>query len=123
MISGIYKITNKNNGKAYIGMSGNIFNRWRSHCSEKNTKGFMARIINEDGLQNFTFEILELVDDISIMGSRERHFIREHETFESGYNKGPGGGIGSSVKKDLFEEWIEENYEMLYKLYKGETHD
>ena len=30
-ITGIYKITNKNNGKIYIGQSQNILLRWEQH--------------------------------------------------------------------------------------------
>ncbi|WP_414648660.1 GIY-YIG nuclease family protein, partial [Clostridium sp.] len=34
MYKGIYKITNKINGKMYIGSSKNVFKRWGEHISQ-----------------------------------------------------------------------------------------
>lgn len=57
---GIYKITNKINGKFYIGQSNNINRRFQEHI----TKGQLSRIpldiaIQKYGKENFLYETLE----------------------------------------------------------------
>jgi len=55
---GIYKITNKINGKVYIGQSIDIERRFRDHknCTAKN---LLSAAIKEYGLENFDFEVLK----------------------------------------------------------------
>lgn len=60
---GIYKITNKVNGKAYIGSSNNIGKRWELHinrleCNKHDNK-YLQQDFNNFGFYNFTFEILK----------------------------------------------------------------
>lgn len=52
---GIYKITNKLNGKSYIGQSIHCGKRLDEHC-----KGgqLIDEIIQLEGVENFTFEIV-----------------------------------------------------------------
>ena len=67
-IGGIYKITNKETGEAYIGKTSSDFGaRWTNHikttlglegCARATLHNRMAR----DGLWNYTFEIIEEVD-------------------------------------------------------------
>ena len=58
-MEGIYKITNKLNNKSYIGQSVHCGKRLDEHC-----KGcqFIDDIIQLEGIENFTFEILKQVD-------------------------------------------------------------
>lgn len=67
-IGGIYKITNKETGEAYIGKTSSDFGaRWTNHikttlgldgCARATLHNRMA----QDGLWNYTFEIIEEVD-------------------------------------------------------------
>ena len=57
---GIYKITNKINGKVYIGQSNNIERRKREHFDwNKTSKQYIDIIIRDLGQENFSFEVLE----------------------------------------------------------------
>ena len=65
--SGIYKITNIINNKIYIGCSKNISSRYRSHiCDLKQNKSscrILQSAVTKYGINNFTFEILEICDN------------------------------------------------------------
>ena len=71
-ICGIYKITNKVNGKVYIGQSRDIKRRWYEH---RKVKGDYDRhsyplysAIEKYGIDNFEFEIIEkFIGLISLM--------------------------------------------------------
>ncbi len=61
---GIYKITNINNGKVYIGQAVNIAERWRQHIkrgvgADPPTQNKLYPAMLEEGVENFTFEIVE----------------------------------------------------------------
>lgn len=91
MTSGIYKITNNLNGKAYIGASTNIEERWHAHKYRRNQR--MYHIIKKYGLDNFNFEILRECS-VEEFYDKERYYIRTHNTkIPNGYNKSDGGEL------------------------------
>lgn len=53
---GIYKITNKLNGKSYIGQSIHCGKRLDEHCRGEQ---LIDKIIQLEGIENFNFEILK----------------------------------------------------------------
>ena len=88
---GIYKITKKEDGKAYIGQSNNIERRFSQHCY----KGEKARIpldiaIKKYGKDAFTFEILEECTPEQL-NERESYWIKYYDTVSNGYNCSEGG--------------------------------
>lgn len=77
-ICGIYKITNKVNGKVYIGQSRDIKRRWYEH---RKVKGDYDRhsyplysVIDKYGIDNFEFEIIEQCR-IDELNNREIYWI------------------------------------------------
>ena len=89
-ICGIYKITNINNNKCYIGQSKNIKNRWFEHCKKacgidtpKNNKLYKAMM--EDGISNFAFELIEECEEAE-MDEKERYYIQFFNSVDYGYN-------------------------------------
>jgi len=77
-LSGVYKITNKINGKFYVGSSNSVFSRWLNHASDivndthPNQK--LNDAIKKYGFTNFSFEILEL-HDVMGLNDREQFYL------------------------------------------------
>lgn len=100
-ISGIYKITNINNGKAYIGQSIDIMTRWRTHKNELNRgchhNNHLQYAWNKFSADSFDFSIIEecSVEDLD---DREKFWINKFNTFgDNGYNLTDGGREGQHV--------------------------
>lgn len=96
-MKGIYKFTCKENNKVYIGQSLNIENRFKSHAnnySNGNLDDYQTkfyRALRKHGFENFSFDILEIVDDIQLLNEREAYWIEQYDSFKNGYNSTPGG--------------------------------
>ena len=60
-ICGIYKVTNKENGKAYIGQSIDILTRWNQHLwhSEKDDLSFIFSNALKKTFTHFYFHFLQ----------------------------------------------------------------
>ena len=81
---GIYKITNKLNGKSYIGQSTHCGKRFDQHL---HGNLLIDETIQIEGIENFTFEILKLTtkEELSYW---EDYYIEQFNTFfPEGYNK------------------------------------
>ena len=60
-LCGIYKITNLYNNKVYIGQSVDIEERWKQHLrAVENPEYSIHKAIKKYGIENFSFEIVEL---------------------------------------------------------------
>ena len=82
---GIYKITNKNNGKIYIGQSVHIERRLLEH-KRSSTSCLIDETIRKEGKDNFTFEILEECNKESLL-DREVYYINKYNSIVPyGYN-------------------------------------
>ena len=62
--TGIYKITDIESGKCYVGQAANIADRWKQHIkrglgAETPTRNKLYPAMNSIGPENFTFEIIE----------------------------------------------------------------
>ena len=88
---GIYKFTNKLNGKIYIGQSVDIEHRRKEHLRYKDG-GYFHRSLMKYGNDNFDFEILEECD-IMQLNERERYWISYYNSNnrDKGYNCTEGG--------------------------------
>lgn len=91
MMSYIYKITDKTNNKCYIGQAKDVFTRWSTHCKAESASYMeVSRQIQDKGINNFTFEILEIVKDEEA-DEAEIKWIAHYNSFYEGYNKTKGG--------------------------------
>ncbi len=111
----IYKITNKINGKSYIGKTNNFKRRMERHLKaindDKNNSVF-KKALKKYGWENFSKEIIE--DGLSKEDSslQEKYYITLYRTFINyedckGYNMtegGEGGDTYSSKTKNELEE-------------------
>lgn len=90
----IYKITNLNNKKEYIGCTiYSLKKRLNEHffrCKniELNTK--FCNSVRKHGVENFNIELIEECD-ISIIYEREKYYIDKLNTFNNGLNSTCGG--------------------------------
>lgn len=100
----IYKITNKVNGKSYIGQTRYTLEfRWRQHLHKKDNVYF-HNAIKKYGAENFSLEVLEECD-LDKLNSREIFYIAKYNTFENGYNLTLGGDGGRRlILDDKYEE-------------------
>lgn len=86
MSIGIYKIENLINNKIYIGQSIHIEKRWSEHC-QNSSKSLIGQAIKKYGKENFSFQILEEVLDISELNNLETKYIKQFNSLiPNGYN-------------------------------------
>lgn len=92
---GIYKITNLENGRCYVGQTRQAFKeRWRTHLkrgvkAEPGTQNKLYAAMWEDGAENFTFEVLATCAPEEL-NEKERDYIALYHADTWGYN-GTGG--------------------------------
>lgn len=106
---GVYCITNKINGKKYIGQSINVKERWkdhihdanRDHTNKKYNKKFaLQSAIAKYGQDNFTWEIIGEYNSFDESNDAETMFIKQFNTISpNGYNLNEGGGSSSPCQE------------------------
>lgn len=114
---GIYKITNKLNGKAYVGQSNDIERRFKEHQQ----KGESSRIpldvaIQKYGKDNFTYEILEECQ-LNELNQKEKYWISTLNTIENGYNCSEGGDQQSVGENNGRSKITEEQVKKIRQAY------
>lgn len=107
---GIYKYTNKINGKIYIGLSNDIQRRIWEHQYFANCvqDTHFHKALHKYGKENFEFEILETFDDNNreLLGEREKYWIQYYNSYEQGYNETIGGDITNGRAKLTKEDVV-----------------
>lgn len=88
-VRGIYKVTNKVNGKVYIGQSVDIGRRWRQHMTAEDDIYF-HNAIQKYGVDNFIWEVIEKCKK-SELDERESYWIEYYDSYNKGYNCTKGG--------------------------------
>lgn len=88
--TGIYKITNVNDGMVYVGQAQNIKDRFLQHIkrgigAENGGRVKLYPAMYEQGVENFTFEVLEecLPEELN---DKEKYWIDFYNGVEYGYN-------------------------------------
>lgn len=81
---GIYKITNKLNGKSYIGQSIHCGKRLDEHYTGNQ---FIDETIQFEGIENFTYEILETCTKTELSFWEDYYIYKYNTMFPNGYNK------------------------------------
>lgn len=88
--TGIYKITEIESGKCYIGQAANIADRWKQHIkrgvgAETPTRNKLYPAMIAAGPENFTFEVVELCDR-QLLDEREDYWQDYFKAKEFGYS-------------------------------------
>lgn len=109
----IYKITNKVNGKIYVGQTTkSLKERFQKHCWGTTHKDkyhlnmAIKKAIKKYGKENFTIELIEEVET-SKLNEREVYWISFYDSYNTGYNCTKGGQDGPTRKFAL--TWKQEN--------------
>ena len=104
-IPGIYKITNKLNGKFYIGSASDLYARQSEHF-DKLRKGihknpYLQNSYNKYNVENFNFEILKIVNKEELLDC-EQWFL---DTLSPHYNINPlaTSRLGAKLTKKQIE--------------------
>lgn len=88
----IYKITNKLNGKIYIGQTTNPTRRFQEHRARgygNEEEKILYKAFDKYGISNFSFEIIEEVENYN---EREKYWIKFYNCISpNGYNMSEGG--------------------------------
>jgi hypothetical protein len=99
----IYEIKNKINKKSYIGQhsKNELGSYWGSGK-------LIKRSIEKYGIENFERTILEKCSDKNELNEREKYWIKEKDSINTGYNLTEGGTGGDNSKFiNYSEEWVE----------------
>ena len=88
--TGIYKITNTNNQMCYVGQAVNIADRWKQHIkrgigAEQATKNKLYPAMMKEGVEVFTFEIVEQCDRAQL-NDKEDYWQDYFKAKEFGYS-------------------------------------
>lgn len=137
---GIYKITNKVNGKSYIGRTKCFNRRFYQYVRgfKYNDSNYINRrmlnSINKHGWDSFVFRIIEVCETESHI-ERENFWMSYFNSHEAGYNlrKDTLGGMevhprtSKKISKRLKEEWSsgirDQHSEKLKKSWEGRDRD
>lgn len=118
-ICGIYKITNKINGKIYIGQSIDIYKRWEEHknCYLRKSN-YLYLAFRKYGIENFSFEIEEKCS-LKELDDREIYYISLYHTFigdeqRNGYNMSIGGEGNNGYGKPIDQYDLNGNFIKTY---------
>ena len=83
--SGVYKLTNKLNGRVYIGSAREFKERWREHTkrlkSGNHSNKFLQADYNKCGEDVFVFEVIEVID-----GPQENRLLVEQRYIDQHYD-------------------------------------
>ncbi len=125
-LSGIYKLTNKINGKIYIGKAKNLYKRLSQHRRAYD-KNLICIAIRKYGWENFNIEILAeftYIDNVELLGLETAFIVSEKSLTPNGYNvclfASDKTGTKSSIKT---KQKISKNHKrpMLGKKHSQET--
>ena len=88
--TGIYKITNIDSQKCYVGQAANLADRWKQHIkrgvgADAPTRNKLYPAMRELGPENFTFEVIEECER-SLLDSREDYWQDYFKAKEFGYS-------------------------------------
>ena len=122
----IYKISNKINGKVYIGQTiYDVNKRFREHINKSKYETDIVRplylAMRKYGYDNFFVEELEIVETKDDANEREKYWIKYYNSFgENGYNATEGGDDGSYNAKSVLQI-SKKDYRVIQKF--SSTHD
>ena len=88
----IYRITNRINGKQYIGQTSRTLKRRFFEHSNNKKNSLISQAIRKYGKENFAIEQIDLCETVEQANEREQYYVALHNTITpNGYNLTSGG--------------------------------
>ena len=110
--SGIYKVTNIINRKAYIGSTIDFDDRFRRHRyalrSNRHDNEHLQRSWNKHGEANFKFEIIEEIEDTKLLNNVETEYIKKFKTNEREFGYNLASPYGNHVASEEYKKNMSE---------------
>ncbi len=106
----VYLVINRVNGKKYVGITiQSLDARLNAHFSKAKVTGDNRKFYNairKYGEENFYIEFLDSADSYTELKEKEKHYIKELDTYNSGYNStlGGDGTLGASPNDEVREK-------------------
>ena len=114
---GIYKITNKLNGKVYVGQSNDIERRFKEHQQKGESSKIPLDIaIQKYGKDNFTYEIIEECS-LEELNPKEQYWIITLNAVTDGYNCSVGGDQQSVGENNGRSKLTEKDVQKIRQAY------
>lgn len=113
----VYKHTNKTTGLTYIGMtSTSLESRFAGHvCQSNRGSGWkFHEALRLYGENDFVSEILYECNSLDIAKEMEKFYIKEHDSYQNGYNSNKGGW-GGYDRTDITTKRQSESLKKSYK--------
>lgn len=123
----IYKITNVKNQKIYVGQTTkqrptDRFSQHKylaSHPQQEKNISYLHRAMNQNGVDNFKFEIIEQVDN-TLLDEREKYWIKQCNSLApNGYNLASGGEGTTGFSRSQSQEQRKKKGESVKKYYQN----
>lgn len=102
----IYKVTNKANGKVYIGQTVlSLKIRWALHISARSGCRYLSRAIKKYGASAFSIEQIDAAETIEELNAKEIFWIARYDSAnpKKGYNLMSGGGSNGHHSQETKE--------------------
>jgi predicted GIY-YIG superfamily endonuclease len=96
----VYKVTNQETGKSYIGVTTrSIEERKADHIQKANkgTGGYFQEAIATNGADAFRWEQIDTASSTTELAEKEKKYILQYDSKENGYNSDSGGGFSKTV--------------------------
>ncbi len=95
----IYVVTNKVNGKRYVGQTiQRLEDRWSKHCSRSSGCPILGRAIRKYGRMSFTVEVVSACSTLGQLNDAEAYFVDHYQSMTpDGYNVLRGGDASHSM--------------------------
>lgn len=96
----VYKVTNQETGKAYIGVTTrSIEERKADHIQKatKGTRGYFQEAIATYGVDAFNWTQIDTATSSNELAEKEKKYILQYNSKENGYNSDSGGGFNKTI--------------------------
>lgn len=96
----VYKVTNQETGKSYIGVTTRSIEERKADHIQKANKGiggYFQEAIATNGADAFKWEQIDTAASSNELAEKEKKYILQYNSQENGYNSDSGGGFKKTV--------------------------